>query len=127
MRKLRSTSFFYQNNTSYLVHFGRDKSTALALRSVWWPSLTGKADLDEFIRSCPTCQRVKAEHGPPPGLLYPLPVPTRRGGTIGLDFVEMPRASSGHDFLQVHISRLPDGPRLVGAHLEARHGGGGGR
>ena len=85
-------------------HFGRDKTTALALRSVWWPSL--KTDLDEFVRSCPTCQRVKAEHGTPPGLLYPLPVPTRRGGTIGLDFVEMPTASSGHDFLQVHIDFL---------------------
>ncbi len=70
---------------------------ALALRTIWWPSL--KADLDEFIRSCPTCQRVKAEHGAPQGLLYPLPVPTRRGGTIGLDFVEMPMAASGQDFL----------------------------
>ena len=85
-------------------HFGRDKTIALALRTVWWPSL--KADLDEFIRPCPTCQRVKAEHGAPPGLLYPLPVPTRRGGTIGLDFVEMPTAASGHDFLQVHIDFL---------------------
>ena len=45
---------------------------------------------------------------PPPGfkLLCPLPVPTRRGGTIGLDFLELPTATSGHDFLQVHIDFL---------------------
>ena len=26
-------------------------------------------------------------------MLYPLPVPTRRGGTIGLDFLELPTAN----------------------------------
>ena len=85
-------------------HFGRDKTLSLARRTVWWPSLV--ADVDTFIRTCPTCQRVKAEHGRPAGLLYPLPVPSRRGGTVGLDFMEMPTASSGHDFLQVHIDFL---------------------
>ena len=85
-------------------HFGRDKTLALARRTVWWPSLC--ADIDAFIRSCPTCQRVKAEHGPPAGLLMPLPVPSRRGGAISLDFVELPKARSGHDFLQVHVDLL---------------------
>ena len=85
-------------------HFGRDKTLALARRTVWWPGWA--TDVATFIRTCPVCQRVKAEHGPPPGLLYPLPVPTRRGGTIGLDFLELPTASTGHDFLQVHIDFL---------------------
>ena len=85
-------------------HFGRDKTIALARRLVWWPALL--PDLDLLIRSCPTCPRIKAEHGPPAGLLYPLPVPSRRGGTISLDFIELPRARSGHDFLQVHIDLL---------------------
>ena len=85
-------------------HFGRDKTLALARRSVWWPGLP--AEVDEYIRTCPTCQRVKADHLPPAGLLFPLPVPTRRGGCISLDFLEMPVARSGHDFLQVHIDLL---------------------
>ena len=66
-----------------------------------------------MICTCPTCQRVKAEHGRPAGLLNPLPVPSRRGGTIGLDFLEMPTANSGHDFLQVHIDFLTGGVWLV--------------
>ena len=85
-------------------HFGRDKTLALASRSVWWPGLT--ADVVEFIQTCPTCQRVKADHLPPAGLLYPLPVPTRRGGCISLDFLELPAARAGQDFLQVHIDLL---------------------
>ena len=64
------------------------------------------ADVETFIHTCPVCQRVKAEHGPPAGLLFPLPVPTRRGGTISIDFIELPRAASGHDFMQVQMDLL---------------------
>jgi hypothetical protein len=57
----------------------------------------------EYVLTCPTCQRVKADHLPPAGLLYPLHVPSRRWGCISLDFLELPVARSGQDFLQVHI------------------------
>ena len=85
-------------------HFGRDKTLALARRSVWWPGLP--AEVEEYVCTCPTCQRVKADHLPPAGLLHPLPVPTRRGGCISLDFLELPVARSGHDFLQVNTDLL---------------------
>jgi len=55
---------------------------------------------------------VKAEHGPPAGLLYPL-------GTVGLDFLDMPTAASGHDFLQVHINFLTGRVWLVPTHKTA--------
>ena len=61
------------------------------------------AQVVEFIDSCPMCQLVKAEHRLPAGLLYPLAVPVRRGWMILLDFLELPPAKSGHDFMQVHI------------------------
>ena len=44
--------------------------------------------MEENIRTCSTCQRVKADHLLPAGLLFPLPVPTRQGGCISLDFIE---------------------------------------
>ena len=98
-------------------HFGREKTMALARRMVWWPNMA--SDVEAFIRTCPVCQRVKAEHGPPAGLLYPLPVPSRRGGTVGLDFLDMPTAASGHDFLQVHIDFLTGRVWLVPTHKTA--------
>ena len=85
-------------------HFGCDKTMALARHLVWCPRLA--ADVTAFIASCPTCQRTKAEHGPPAGLLSPLPVPSRRGGTVSLDFLELPKARSGHNFMQVHVDLL---------------------
>jgi hypothetical protein len=81
----------------------RDKTSALARRLVCWPSLA--QDNGTFIRSSPVYPRVKGEHGPPAGLIYPLPVPTRSGGTISIDIImELPKARSGHDFMAVHAS-----------------------
>ena len=92
-------------------HLDRDKTLALARRSVWWPGLP--AALGEYVRTCLTCQRVKADHLPPACLLYPLPAPTRRGGFMSLDFLKLPVARSGHDFLQVHIDLLTGHVGLV--------------
>ena len=39
-----------------------------------WPGLP--AAVKEYTHTCPTCQRVKADHLPPAGLLFPRPVPT---------------------------------------------------
>jgi hypothetical protein len=85
-------------------HFGRDETLSLARRSVWWLGMP--TSLAKYVRTCPTCQRVKADHLPPAGLLFPLPVPSRRGGCLSLDFLELPTARSSHDFLQVHIDLL---------------------
>ena len=57
---------------------------------------------------------VEADHLPPAGLLYPLPVPRLHAASastrcIILDFIELHVARSGHDFLQVHISLPTDG------------------
>ena len=51
------------------------------------------------------CRRGGAAAGPA-GLLYPLHVPTRSSGCIGLDFIELPVARSGHDFLKGHTDLL---------------------
>jgi hypothetical protein len=92
-------------------HFYRDKTLSLARRSVWWPGLP--ADVEAYVQSCPTCQRVKADHLRSAGLLFPLPFPTRRGGCTSLDFLELPLVRSGYDFLQVHINLLTGRVRFV--------------
>ena len=83
----------------------------LAWRLVWWPRLA--ADVTAFNALCPTCQRTKAEHWPLAGLLFPLPVSSRRGGTVSLDFLELPKARSGHNFMQVHVDLLTSRVWLV--------------
>ena len=69
------------------------------------------------MHTCPTCQRVKADHLPG----RPAAPPTgsdasRRVYQPGvLDFLELPVARSSHDFLQVHRARVA-GPVLQDRH-----------
>ena len=46
-----------------------------------------KADIARFVAHSDTCQRIKAEHQKPEGLLQPLPIPVWKWDEIGMDFV----------------------------------------
>ena len=86
-------------------HFGRHKTAALVRRLAFWPGQT--RDVEAYVRTCEVCQRTKAEHVGPRGLLHPLPLPTRRGGVIGVDWlVGLPMTASGFDQVQVHVDHL---------------------
>ena len=64
-------------------------------------------DVAEYVRSCQTCQRTKAEHGGPRGLIHPLPLPSRRGGMIGVDWIAgLPTTAAGFDMIQNHVDLL---------------------
>ena len=39
----------------------------------WWIGM--KKDIAEYVAVCDVCQRVKAEHQKPAGLLQPMPIP----------------------------------------------------
>jgi hypothetical protein len=55
-----------------------------------------KADIARFVAHCDTCQRIKAEHQKPAGLLQPLPIPVWKWDEIGMDFVVgLPKTQKG--------------------------------
>ena len=86
-------------------HFGRAKTGSLVRRLAFW--VGQDLDVAEYVRSCQTCQRVKAEHGGPRGLLHPLPLPSRRGGMIGVDWIAgLPTTAGGFDMIQNHVDLL---------------------
>ena len=86
-------------------HFGRHKTASLVRRLAFWPGQNRA--VAAYVRSCDTCQRIKAEHVGPRGLLHPLPLPTRRGGVIGVDWLMgLPRTAKGFDQVQVHVDYL---------------------
>ena len=71
----------------------------------WWPNL--KREVAEFVALCDVCQKVKAEHQRPAGLLQPLKIPEWKWEAIGMDFITgLPRTQSGYDSIWVIIDRL---------------------
>ena len=86
-------------------HFGRAKTGSLVRRLAFW--VGQDVDVAEYVRSCQTCQRTKAEHCGPRGLLHPLPLPSRRGGMIGVDWIAgLPTTPAGFDMIQNHVDLL---------------------
>jgi hypothetical protein len=66
-----------------------------------------KKDVAEYVPLCLTCQRVKAEHQRPVGLLQPLKILEWKWEEIGMDvIVGLPRTQSGYDTIWVIVDHL---------------------
>jgi hypothetical protein len=66
-----------------------------------------KWDVMKYVALCDTCQRVKAEHQRPAGLLQPLKIPEWKWWEIRMDFiVGLPRTQAGYDLIWVIVDRL---------------------
>ena len=64
-------------------------------------------DVAAYVAVCDICQRVKAEHQRPAGLLQPLQVPVWKWEEISMDFiVGLPRTQAGYDSIWVIVDRL---------------------
>ena len=73
------------HSSKYSIHPGSTKMYQDLRRHFWWPNM--KRDVAECVAKCLTCQRVKAEHQRPSGLLQPLEIPEWKWEHITMDFV----------------------------------------
>jgi hypothetical protein len=66
-----------------------------------------KRDVAAHVAMCDVCQRVKAKHQRPAGLLHPLKILEWKWEEIGMDFITgLPRISKGYDSIWVIVDRL---------------------
>jgi hypothetical protein len=93
------------HDTPYSIHPGGTKMYQDLKETFWWHGM--KRDIAFFIAKCDVCQRVKAEHQRPTGLLQPLKIPVWKWEEVGMDFVTgLPRSNHGHDSIWVIVDRL---------------------
>jgi hypothetical protein len=82
------------HDSAYSIHLGCTKMYQDLKTHFWWHGM--KRDVTEYVALCDTCQRVKAEHQRPEGLLRPLKIPEWKWKEIDMDFiVGLPRTQSG--------------------------------
>jgi IS30 family transposase len=66
-----------------------------------------REDVAGYVARCDTCQRVKAEHQRPAGLLQQLEIPTWKWDDINMDFiVGLSCTQKGNDSIWVIVDRL---------------------
>ena len=93
------------HSSRYSIHPGSTKMYRDLKQNFWWPNM--KREIAEWVSKCYTCQRVKAEHQRPSGLLQPLEIPEWKWEHIAMDFVVgLPRTKANHDAIWVIIDRL---------------------
>ena len=64
------------HNGSLAMHLGSTKMYQDLKVSYWWSGM--KRDVSKFVTKCLVCQKVKAEHQVPSGLLQPIRIPERK-------------------------------------------------
>ena len=67
---LRKAILEEAHSGSFAIHPGSTKMYQDLKMSFWWSGM--KRDVSEFVTKCLVCQRVKAEHQVPSGLLQPI-------------------------------------------------------
>jgi hypothetical protein len=91
--------------SAYSIHPGGNKMYHDLKATYWWYGM--KRYMAEYVALCDTCQRVKAEHQRPTGLLQPLQVPEWKWEEIAMDIIMgLPRTQSGYDSIWVIVDRL---------------------
>ena len=103
--KVRKLILQEAHDSPYSIHPGNTKMYLDLKESFWWTGM--KKDIAEYVAVCDVCQRVKAEHQKPAGLLQPLPIPEWKWEKLGMDFIKgLPRTRSGYDSIWVVVDRL---------------------
>jgi hypothetical protein len=104
IEQLRQLILRESHDSAYSIHPGSTKLYQDLKEKYWWYVL--KRDVATHVALCDVCQRVKAEHQRPAGLLQPLKVPKWKWEEIGIDFiVGLPRTRDGYDSIWVIVDR----------------------
>lgn len=93
-------------------HAGSERTNKYIHKFYWWSTLS--KDVSKFCETCGTCQATKPSTQRPPGLLHPLPVPSRPWESIGMDFIgPLPPSPEGYNFIWVIIDRFSSMVHLI--------------
>ncbi|GMI80596.1 hypothetical protein HRI_001728900 [Hibiscus trionum] len=103
--ELRRTILTEAHSSPFAMHPGSTKMYRDLKDGYYWVGL--KKDVVEYVGKCMVCQRVKAEHQFPSGLLQPLRIPEWKWERITMDFVSgLPLSPSKKNSVWVIMDRL---------------------
>ncbi|CDJ29330.1 Retrotransposon nucleocapsid protein, related [Eimeria mitis] len=85
-------------------HGGVNTTVERVARSLWWPRM--RPSVEEYVLSCPDCQKQKPRNTLKPGFLHSLSIPDRIWTDISMDFILGLPPVRGHDSIYIVVDRL---------------------
>ncbi|KAK2977850.1 hypothetical protein RJ640_017050 [Escallonia rubra] len=82
---LRRTLIRECHDTLWAGHAGGERTLSLLQQGYYWPQMGD--EVQEYVKTCLTCQEDKVERKKKAGLLQPLSVPKRPWQSVSLDFI----------------------------------------
>ena len=102
---LRKAILEEAHSGSFAIHPGSTKMYQDLKMSFWWSGM--KKDVLDFVTKCLVCQRVKAEHQVPSGLMQSIRISEWKWDQITMDFVVgLPLTGRKHDSVWIVVDRL---------------------
>ena len=112
VQDLKLVIFHEMHNVPYAGNPGYQKTMAEVKSHYFWLGM--KKHIAEYIARCMECQKVKAEHRHPAGLLQPLPIPKWKWDVVTMDFITgLPRTSKQHDSIMVVVDKLTKAAHFI--------------
>jgi hypothetical protein len=105
IKEIRELILREAHDSTYSIHPGSTKMYHDLKSRYWWYRM--KRAIAEYVALCDNCQRVKAEHQRPAGLLQPFEIPKWKWEEISMDFiVGLPKTQSGYDSIWDIVDHL---------------------
>ncbi|WVZ89856.1 hypothetical protein U9M48_036209 [Paspalum notatum var. saurae] len=110
--ELRKKILDEAHTSLFTMHPGSNKMYQDLKQKFWWTRM--KREIAKYVSECDVCQRVKADHLKPAGMLQPLAVPAWKWEDIHMDFVVgLPRTQKGYDSIWVIIDRFTKSTHFI--------------
>jgi len=93
-------------------HQGIERTYSAVHKLFYWPRMNN--DVRNYVKSCDSCQRIKASQQVPAGLLQPLPIPRQPWDQVSMDFItQLPQTKAGWDAIVVFVDTFSKMVHLV--------------
>ncbi|WVZ49148.1 hypothetical protein U9M48_000525 [Paspalum notatum var. saurae] len=103
--ELRKKILDKAHTSMFTMHPGSNKMYQDLKQKFWWTRM--KREIAKYVSECDVCQRVKADHLKPAGMLQPLAIPAWKWEDVHMDFiVGLPCTQKGYDSIWVIIDHL---------------------
>ncbi|WVZ81092.1 hypothetical protein U9M48_028511 [Paspalum notatum var. saurae] len=110
--ELRKKILDEAHTSMFTMHLGNNKMYQDLKQKFWWIHM--KREIAKYVSECDVCQRVKADHLKPAGMLQPLTIPAWKWEDICMDFiVGLPRTQKGYDAIWVVIDRFTKSAHFI--------------